>query len=99
MAPWVFDPHPGGTKMPESMKEQTKRRLLAHAEKNYAGRYTRLDIGFKSALCYIDAFREPDTRGSVWKVTGETRAQFVERLRANPTHLCRCDISSRIGGA
>jgi hypothetical protein len=87
--PWVFGPHSGGTRIPEPLKEQTTRRLLAHAEKRYAGRYIRLDVRFKGALCYIDAFREPDTRGSVWNVTGETRAQFVERMRSTPTHLCR----------
>ena len=89
MAPWVFDPHSGGTKIPETLKEETKRRILAHAEKHYAGRYTRLDIRFKGALCYIDAYTEPDTRGSPWKATKETREQFVERLRNNPIRLCR----------
>lgn len=86
---WVFDPDSGGVKIPESAKEQTKRRILAHAEKHYAGRYARLDVRFKGALCYVDAYIEPDTRGSPWKATRETREQFVERLRAAPTHLCR----------
>jgi hypothetical protein len=63
--------------------------FLAHAEREYAGRYARLDIRFKGALCYVDAFLEPDTRGSPWKVTGEAREQFVERLRSTPAHLCR----------
>ena len=89
MAPWVFDPHSGGTKIPENLKEQTKKRILAHAEKHYAGRYTRLDIRFKGALCYIDAYIEPGTQGRPWKATGETREQFIDRLRSRPTHLCR----------
>jgi hypothetical protein len=86
---WVFDPHSGGVKIPPNIQERTRGRILAHAEKHYAGRYTRLDVRFKGALCYIDAFTEPDTRASTWKVTGETREQFVERLRSMPTHLCR----------
>jgi hypothetical protein len=89
MAAWVFDPHSGGTRIPLSLKEPTKRRIFAHAEKHYAGKYTRLDVRFKGALCYIDAYTEPDTRGSPWKATGETREEFVERLRKQPTHLCR----------
>jgi hypothetical protein len=89
MAPWVFDPHSGGTKIPETLKEPTKRRILAHAEKRYAGRYTRLDVRFKGQHCYIDAFKEPETRGGVWKVTGEKREQYIERMRNTPTHLCR----------
>ncbi len=87
--PWVFDPHSGGVKVPESLKEPTRRRILAHAEKHYAGRYARLDIRFKGALCYIDAYMEPKRRGRPWTATGETREQFVERLRSTPTHLCR----------
>lgn len=89
MSPWVFDPHSGGTEIPESLKESTKRRLCAHAEKHYAGRYTRLDIRFKGALCYIDAYTEPDTRDRPWNATGETREQFVKRVSSTPTHLCR----------
>ena len=86
---WTLNPHAGGVTIPDARKEDTKRRLLAHAEKHYAGRYARLDVRFKGALCYIDAFTEPDTRGTPWKATSETREQFAERLRSTPTHLCR----------
>jgi hypothetical protein len=73
MERWVFDPRSGGTTIPEGLKAQTKRRILAHAEKRYVHRYTRFDIRFKGALCYVDAFTEPETRGRLWKATGETR--------------------------
>jgi hypothetical protein len=72
---WVFDPHSGGTKIPEALKEQTKRRILAHAKKHYAERYYRLDIRFKGPLCYIDAFIEPP--------------DSVALPPEEPTHLCR----------
>jgi hypothetical protein len=89
MAPWVYDPHAGGVKIPERVKEDTRRRLLAHAEKHYAGRYTRLDIRFKGPFCYIDAYREPAAPPGRWTDKTETREQFLERLRSTPTHLCR----------
>jgi len=89
VARWVLDPHSGGTRIPLSLKESIKRRILAHAERHYAGKYSQLDVRFKGALCYIDAYTEPNTRGSPWKVTGETHEQFIERLRSTPTHLCR----------
>ena len=92
---WMFHPHSGGVKIPESLKEPTRRRLLAHAEKHYAGRYVLLDIRFKGALCYVDAYTEPDVQGSPWRATKETREKFVERLRNSPTHLCRLRYCGR----
>ncbi len=89
MRTWVRTASSGGTKIPESLKASTKKRILAHAEKHYAGRYTRLDVRFSGALCYIDAYVEPDTHGSPWKVTKETREAFLERMRSSPIHLCR----------
>jgi hypothetical protein len=85
----VLDPHSGGMKIPEPLQEKIRRRIVTHAEKRYAGRYAPLDLRFKGALCYIDAYREPETRGEIWKITGETRQQFIERMRATPLHLCR----------
>ena len=89
MQVWVRDPHSGGVKVPEATKTETTRRILAHAAKHYAGGYARIDVRFKGAYCYIDAFTEPDVKGAVWKVTGETREQYIERMRKTPTHLCR----------
>jgi hypothetical protein len=56
---WVYDPHSGGVKIPEAVRERTRRRILAHAEKHYAGKYTRIDVRFHGQLCYIDAYKEP----------------------------------------
>lgn len=88
--PWVFAPHSGGVKIPPTVQDRTRQRLLAHAQKNYQGRYLSLDIRFRGALCYIDAFVEPDAAPN-WppKDWGETRAEFIQRLRQTPTHLVR----------
>jgi hypothetical protein len=86
---WVRDPHSGGVKIPESLKLTTRNRILAHAAKHYAGRYVRLDVRFKGALCYIDAYTVPDSAGTPWKITRETKEQYLDRLRSTPNHLCR----------
>jgi hypothetical protein len=39
----------------------TRDRILAHAEKNCAGRFESLDVRFRGALCYIDAYLEAST--------------------------------------
>ena len=89
MAPWVYNPHAGGVKIPEREKEPTKQRILAHAAKHYAGKYTRLDIRFKGVFCYIDAYTEPSLPRGRWTDPTESREQHIERLRNTPTHLCR----------
>ncbi len=87
---WVFDPHSGGRQIPEKEKPLIRQRILAHAEANYAGKYTRLDIRFKSVFCYIDAYEEPEVgEKHPTADSGETREQYIERLRHTPIHLCR----------
>jgi hypothetical protein len=89
--PWVFDPQSGGVKVPPRMQEETRQRILECAEKHYAGKYTRLDVRFRGALCYIDAFTEPVVpRG--WrppKELGISRAEYIQQVRDTPLHLCR----------
>ena len=87
---WTFSPHSGGSPIPPSLQEDTRNRILAHAQEHYAGRYRTIDVRFRGALCYIDAYCEPDPPSkSLLRATGETRAEFVERLRSIPMHLCR----------
>ncbi len=84
------DPHSGGVKIPEKVKQSTTQRILAYAEKHYAGKYTRIDVRFKSYFCYIDAYTEPDVPENFDPSRfGITRSEYRERLANNPTHLCR----------
>lgn len=90
MKGWMQNPHSGGVKIPEDVQERTRKRIEKYAAKNYAGRYTRLDIRFRGACCYIDAYQEPDEPPrSLLKNTGETREEYCRRLSETPTHLCR----------
>jgi len=56
---WVYDPQSGGKAIPEAIKPKIMQRILAHAEKNYAGKYSRIDVRFRGKFCYIDAYTEP----------------------------------------
>jgi len=88
--PWVRNPHAGGVKIPETVRKLTRERILNHAEKEYAGRYTRLDIRFRGQFCYIDAFQEPCVPpGRQPKCFNETRQERIDRMRKTPIHLCR----------
>ena len=90
MKTWVFNPHTGGLKISSAKQSEVRQRIERYAASNYAGRYIGLDIRFRGALCYIDAFTEPAPPSrSLLKLTGETKEQCIERLRSFPTHLGR----------
>ena len=85
----VHNPHTGGRSIPFGVKIRTERRILDYVAKHYPGKFLRIDVRFRGALCYIDAYTEPRLpRGSA-PPPGETPEQWVERLRNTPMHLCR----------
>jgi hypothetical protein len=88
--PWVYSPHSGGKKIPKPVEERTRKRILQHAEKRYAGRYRTIEVRVRGQFCYIDAYTEP-TLGEDFPPPGwdETREEALERMRNTPTHLCR----------
>ena len=87
---WMFDPSSGGIKIPPPVQSEVKKRVQAVAEKEFKGKYTRLDIRFRNQFCYIDAYTEPVlTNGWTPADWPETREEYEERLRNTPTHLCR----------
>ncbi len=87
---WVYDPQSGGIKIPQKIQPRIRQRILAHAEKHYAGKYNRIDVRFRGQFCYIDAYTEPCVpEGYNPALYGESREEHMERLRNTPTHLCR----------
>lgn len=89
MRTWVYSPHTGGKSVPLHVKMRTEQRIRDYAAKRYAGKFTRVGVRFHGALCYIDVYTEPDLPAGMKPPGGETRAEWVERLRNTPTHLCR----------
>jgi hypothetical protein len=78
----MHNPHAGGTTIPSAVRQETERRIRAYAEKRYAGAFSRLDIRFHGALCYIDAYVEPDPPSRrLLHVLDETRGQYLDRVR------------------
>jgi len=93
---WMQSPHAGGSRIPASVQAQTRDRILRHAATHYAGRYSRIDVRFRGAFCYIDAYCEPEPPDKgLLKILGETEEQYYCRLRATPTHLCRMRYFAR----
>ena len=49
-----------------------------------------MEVRFRGPFCYIDAYTEPEPpTKALLRSLGETKAQYYERLRNVPTHLCR----------
>lgn len=83
-------PHSGGVNIPKEIQQRTQKRIEKYAAKYYAGRYTKLGIRFKGALCYIDTYQAPrEPAPSLLKLRNETRDKYIKRLSETPTHLCR----------
>lgn len=85
----VYNPHTGGKSIPPAVRLRTERRIVEYAKEHLAGRFIRLEVRFRGALCYIDGYQEPDLPATLKPPAGETRDQWKERLRSTPYHLCR----------
>ncbi|MGV3720198.1 MAG: hypothetical protein ACO1SX_04740 [Actinomycetota bacterium] len=88
--PWVYDPHYGGVKVPPAVQRETARRIRAYAAEHNAGQFTRLDMRFRGAFCYVDAFIEPREPSEEYlNAINLSREEYLERMRNLPTHLVR----------
>jgi len=90
MRTWVFSPQSGGIRIPPAKQLEVRERLERYAAKHYAGRYTRLEIRFRGALCYMDAYQEPSPPSRAQLAsTGETEQEYLSRVGSFPIHLGR----------
>ena len=87
---WVYNPHRGGTSIPERVKRGTEARIRAFAAEHFAGRYRDLVIRFRGQFCYVDALVDPEPLPINWSgPDDETAEEYQSRLAATPLHLCR----------
>ena len=87
---WTFDPHSGGKPVSVQLRAAIAARLEAHGAKHYAGKYTRLEVRFRGALCYIEAYKEPAKElTDYWRKSGIDVQDAIEQYRKRPTHLGR----------
>jgi hypothetical protein len=57
----VYRPRRVGKGIPDAVQVRTERRILDYANQHCAGKFTRIDVSFRGAFCYIDAYVEPGT--------------------------------------
>ena len=87
---WVYSPHSGGCKVPQHKQQVVRERILKYAKAKYAGKYNCIEVRFRGKYCYVDAYIEPYVpRYARSPCPGESRAEYIERLRNSPIHLCR----------
>jgi hypothetical protein len=52
----------GGDSIPSGVQTRTELRVMEHAKKNHPGKFTRIEVRFRGAFCYIDAYdSDPNT--------------------------------------
>lgn len=56
---WTYNRYTGAKGLAPELKVRIERRILTHAEKHYAGKFAKIDVRFRGALCYIDVYTEP----------------------------------------
>ena len=90
MRTWAFNPHSGGKMISPTLRREIAERLEKHAATNYKGLCSRIDIRFRGALCYIDAYKEPKQPDQkLLEITHESREAYIERMQNFPIHLGR----------
>ena len=93
---WASAPHSGGVDITPALQQTVKQQITEYAQEKYAGKFTRLDFKFRGPFCYIDAYEEPQVgKTHPTASLGETRNQYIQRMRTTPTHLCRLRHFSR----
>jgi len=91
--PWSYKPRTGGKAIPPNVQERTRQRILKYANQHYPGKFTRVDVRFRGAHCYIDVYQEANMPPGMKPPPGETRAGWIEQLNNTPYHLCRIRYS------
>lgn len=64
--------------------------ILNYAKKHFAGKFTHINVYFKGALCYIDAYCDPAVRTE--DLPPPDSDEYHETLKSHEdkvTHLCR----------
>ncbi|MGA2590370.1 MAG: hypothetical protein ABSH32_10675 [Bryobacteraceae bacterium] len=89
MPVWAHRRSAGAKGIPPAVQARTERRILDYAAEHYAGRFTRIDVRFRGAICYIDAYTEPGVPDGYRPPAGKTREEWLQHLRDTPHHLCR----------
>jgi hypothetical protein len=58
MPSWEINRHTGAKSIPTALQESTRRRVVDYAAKHCAGKFTRIDVRFRGAYCYIDGYTD-----------------------------------------
>jgi len=76
--------------IPDIVQGKLATRILSYAKKHFRGQFTHIDLRFRGALCYIDAYCDPEVRSEELPqpATPEYR-ELLKRHVDKVIHLCR----------
>ena len=55
----VYSPSRSGKGIPDAVKARVERRIPDYANQSCAGKFTRIEVSFRGAFCYIDVYLDP----------------------------------------
>lgn len=76
--------------IPDAVRWELPGRILSYAKKHFKGKYTHIDVRFRGALCYLDAYCDPSVRSE--ELPRPDTREYREYLKSHEdkvTHLCR----------
>jgi hypothetical protein len=86
---WMFSPQAGGRKMTPAAQEAVRKRILAYAEKTIREDTAESRSNSRVPSVTWTPFRSRRQGKNIPRRRGETREEFINRLRNTPTHFCR----------
>jgi hypothetical protein len=76
--------------IPPAICSKLPKSILSYAKKHFAGQFTHIDIYFRGALCYIDAYCDPAVRSEdLSRLDSDEYRKTLKMHEDKVTHLCR----------
>ena len=76
--------------IPDTVRREFAARILSYAKKHFRGQFTHIDVHFRDALCYLDAYCDPAVRSEDLPQSGTPEhREFLKRHEDKAIQLCR----------
>lgn len=76
--------------IPDTIRWELRGRIQEYAKKHFKGKYTHIDVRFRGALCYLDAYCDPCVRSEALpRLDTREYREYLKTHENKVTYLCR----------